>query len=152
MAYPFKTAEVFIGLGIKPEHFTATTDGAGGVLITNYISPIPQPTEAEVITELGNNPNGFANRLLLNDRVDLVAMLVGGPKHAKLMRALMLILLDEFNLHAIKINAILTAIDSGGTVAQIKTNILAITDFPQRTKANLITALTNKINAGDADA
>ena len=90
--------------------------------------------------------------LLVQDRSALVASLTNGPQHAKLMRALMLVLLDELNLHALKINAILTAINNGTTLAQVKTNIAAITDYPTRTKANLVTALTNTINAGEADS
>lgn len=62
-------------------------------------------------------------------------------------RAFALACLDEFNAHATKINAILTAIDSGGTVAQIKTNILAIADYPQRTVANLKTSVRNKLGS-----
>lgn len=60
-------------------------------------------------------------------------------------RAFALTCLDEFNAHATKINAILTAIDSGGTVAQIKTNILTVADYPQRTIAQLKTSLRNKL-------
>lgn len=91
--------------------------------------------------------------ILTLTHADLVDLLDGeAPDHAKLLRALVLIMLDEFNLHAAKINAILTAIDNGGTLAQVKTNIAAIADYPTRTKANLITAMTNKINAGDADS
>jgi hypothetical protein len=60
-------------------------------------------------------------------------------------RAFALACLDEFNAHATKINAILTAIDNGGTLAAVKTNILAIADYPQRTVANLKTALRNQL-------
>lgn len=69
----------------------------------------------------------------------------------KLFRAVVAIVLDEFNLHAAKHNAILTAIDNGSTLAQVKANIAAIQDYPTRTQAQLITAIENKINSGSVD-
>lgn len=63
------------------------------------------------------------------------------------MRAFALAVLDEFNAHSVKINAILTAIDNGGTVAQIKNNIAAIVDQPQRTIAQLKTAVRSKLGS-----
>lgn len=69
----------------------------------------------------------------------------------KLFRAVIGIVLDEFNLHAAKINAILTAIDNGTTLAQVKTNIAAIADHPTRTQQQLITAIENKLNSGTVD-
>lgn len=61
------------------------------------------------------------------------------------LRAFMLAVLDEFNAHATKINAILTAIDNGGTLAAVKTNIAAIADYPSRTIAQLKTVLRSKL-------
>lgn len=61
------------------------------------------------------------------------------------VRAFLQVALDELNSHAAKINAILTAIDSGGTLAQVKTNIAAIADYPTRTLGQLQTAIRNKL-------
>ena len=60
-------------------------------------------------------------------------------------RAFALVCLDEFNSHATKINAILTAIDNGSTLSAVKTNIAAIADYPQRTIAQLKTSVRNKL-------
>lgn len=49
------------------------------------------------------------------------------------IRALVLILLDELNQHASKITAILTSADNATTLANFKTAMLAIADQPQRT-------------------
>lgn len=70
----------------------------------------------------------------------------------KALRALALVILDELNLHAAKLNAILTAIDSGSTLAQVKANIAAIADYPTRTAAQIKTAVRGKLDSGDADA
>jgi hypothetical protein len=71
--------------------------------------------------------------------------------NTKLLRAIAAVLLDEQNLHALKINEILTAIDNGATLAQVKTNIAGITDYPQRTMTQVVAAIKNKINSGDVD-
>jgi len=64
-----------------------------------------------------------------------------------ILRAFMLLVMDEFNAHAEKINSILTAIDNGGTLAQVKTEIAAITDYPTRTEQQLRTAIRNKLGS-----
>lgn len=60
-------------------------------------------------------------------------------------RAGTLVQLDELNSHATKINAILTAIDNGSNAAEIKVNIAAIADHPQRTIAQYKNAVRNKL-------
>ena len=64
----------------------------------------------------------------------------------KALKAVALVTQDELNLHALKINAILDAIDAGSTLAQVKTNVAAIADYPQRTPAQLKTAVDNKVD------
>lgn len=61
------------------------------------------------------------------------------------LRATVLLLLDELNSHAAKINAILTAIDGAATLAALKTAVLAITDYPTRTVAQLRAAIVAKL-------
>lgn len=60
-------------------------------------------------------------------------------------RAFAEVVLDEFNSHALKINAILDAIDSSNNLSEVKTAIEAISDYPQRTLAQLKTALRGKL-------
>jgi 1,6-anhydro-N-acetylmuramate kinase len=62
-----------------------------------------------------------------------------------IIRALALTTLDDLNLHAARITAILDAIDQNSTLATIKTAIAAIPDIPQRTGAQLKTAVRNKL-------
>jgi hypothetical protein len=63
------------------------------------------------------------------------------------LRAFMLTVLDELNLHASKHNEILTAIDDGTTLAGVKANIAAIADYPQRTEGQLRTSVRDKLGA-----
>jgi hypothetical protein len=70
---------------------------------------------------------------------------------SKLMRALLAALLDELNLHASKINSILSAVDAATSLADLKTRVGLIADYPQRTMAQAVSSIKNKINAGDVD-
>lgn len=70
---------------------------------------------------------------------------------AKLARAIAAVLADELNLHALKINAILDAVDAATSLADLKTRIAAIPDYPQRTLAQIKTAIQNKLTSGAVD-
>lgn len=70
---------------------------------------------------------------------------------AKLLRAIAAVLLDELNLHAAKINAILDAVDAATSLADLKTRIAAIPDYPQRTLSQVKTAIQNKLTGGTVD-
>lgn len=63
------------------------------------------------------------------------------------LRAFMLVVRDELNLHADKMNAIMTAIDNSTNYATLKSNIGAIVDYPQRTIAQLRTSIRNKLGS-----
>jgi hypothetical protein len=62
-------------------------------------------------------------------------------------RAVLLVILDELNAHALKINALLDAIDAAASLAALKTAVGAISDYPQRTVQQLRTAVRNKLGA-----
>jgi len=63
------------------------------------------------------------------------------------MRGFALVVLDEFNAHADKFNEILDAIDAAANLAQVKSAIAAITNYPQRTIPQLKTAVRNKLDS-----
>jgi hypothetical protein len=68
------------------------------------------------------------------------------------IRALLLMILDEFNLHTTWEAALTAQIAAATSLANLQTRVAAITPIPTRTKANLITAITNKITTGSADS
>lgn len=80
--------------------------------------------------------------LLSESRDSLVNQLTSDED---LMRALMLVVLEEFNNHALKINAILDAVDAAGSLVDLKTRIAAISDYPQRTANQIRTAIRNHL-------
>ena len=67
------------------------------------------------------------------------------------LRAILEICLAEFNNHADKINAILNASDAATSLADFKTRMAAIADYPARTEAQLIAAIKAAIDSGTAD-
>lgn len=62
-------------------------------------------------------------------------------------RAFMLIVLDEFNAHANKINSLLDAMDASSSLADMKTRVGLIANYPQRTAQQLITSIRNRLGA-----
>ena len=62
-----------------------------------------------------------------------------------IVRALALTLLDELNNHADKMNEILDAADNATNLADFKARMGAISNYPQRTIAQLKTVLRNKL-------
>lgn len=60
-------------------------------------------------------------------------------------RALTQIVMDEFNNHSTKMKEMLDAVDAATSLADLKTRFGLITDPPQRTLAQLKTALRNKL-------
>lgn len=62
-----------------------------------------------------------------------------------LLRAVLLILLDELNLHAVRTNAILSAIDAAASLGALRTAVALIQDIPTRTVQQLRTAIRNRM-------
>lgn len=64
-----------------------------------------------------------------------------------IVRAFMLVVIDEFNRHSLQTNAILDAIDNASNLATLKADIALINDLPQRTAQQLRTAVRNKLGS-----
>jgi hypothetical protein len=67
------------------------------------------------------------------------------------VRSVLFVAIDELNLHALKINSILDAMDAATSLADLKTRIAAIADYPPRTPAQARAAIKTKIDNGGAD-
>lgn len=87
----------------------------------------------------------FVQQVLAKDLV------VAGVSSSVFARAIAAVLLDELNAHALKINSILDAVDAATSLADLKTRIGLIADYPQRTLAQAKTSINNKIDSGEAD-
>ena len=114
--------------------------------------PLTPEEAAAIQAEWDANPPPTAQQLLERRRDEAAAALDRlEERQSLLLRALVLTLTDELNSHAAKLNALLTAIDSGATLAQVKANVAAIADYPTRTAGQVRAALKAKLAAGDAD-
>lgn len=110
---------------------------------------ITQPTQAE-LDSVTQAQIDAANATRYRNAAK--AILSEVKSESAILRAFMLLVLDELNAHTAKTNAILTAIDGAASLAGLKTAVAAITDLPTRTANQLRTAIENKVDAGDADA
>lgn len=121
--------------------------------VVNGVEVPLSPEEAAAIeAEWAANPPPTAQRVLEALRQRAVDYLAAQQQHdALLLRALVLMLLDDRNMLAGKINAILDAVDGAANLAGLKTAVAAITDAPTYTAAQVRTAINNKATAGDAD-
>lgn len=138
------TATVLEAMAFIPFLDFRAIDKGGGVQIT-WLSQQVMPSEAEI--DAYDLPAANLQKLYAQAKV----LLTADDPISKKEKALLLVILDEFNAHASKINAILTAIDGAASFAAMKTAIAAIVDYPQRTPAQIKTAVAAKIDAGQAD-
>lgn len=76
-------------------------------------------------------------------RRDAIAALLDDVDNGQ--RAIVLLIMDELNLHSTKLAAVLQAAADATTLATFKTAMAAITSIPQRTPAQLKTAYRNKL-------
>lgn len=67
----------------------------------------------------------------------------------RIIRALAVLMLNEFNARADKINEIITAISSAGNTNQLISNVSQVQQLPQRTKQQLIDTIKQRIEANE---
>jgi hypothetical protein len=122
-----------------------------------------QPTEQEIIdagndlttvngqvfsvwlAEHGGDP-ALTFRRLAKEALDKQTAKIEG-----LIRAMLLVVLDEMNLHADKMNEINASVDAASNFNAFKSDLQSVADYPQRTPAQLRNAIKSKLDAGDAD-
>jgi len=142
---------ILMSLGFVPEiDFHASSDGVSVTL--QWLSGAAQPSDADLDAAAPTAAANIAKRIAQAAKtaattgIDAGAAVVG-DKTERLVRALMEIILDEFNLHALKHNALLDAIDAAASLADFKARVALIPDYPPRTAAQLVTAIKAKLAA-----
>ena len=121
--------------GLEPMDFY--DDGEGNIVVKQTL---PEPVIFDPPT-----PRIERERTLAKD------LLLAGVSAPIVLKAAVAVLIDELNNHANKINAILSAVDAATSLADLKTRVAAITDYPQRTLSQAKTSINNKIDTGEAD-
>ena len=61
------------------------------------------------------------------------------------LRASLLMILDELNLHADQLNQITGTVDGAANMGQFQANMQAVVDYPQRTIQQMKTVIRNKL-------
>lgn len=150
------TASVLAFLGFNGEDYQVGKRGVGeaATFTISWYSVSPQPTEQEIATagvsqayidwhaENGGDPV----KTLRKQTSDSL-----GQDSGALLRSVILTMVDEFNRHSNRTNAILTAVGNATSLATLKTEVALINPIPTRTGAQLRTAAIAKIDAGDGD-
>ena len=156
MALPVNTAVVLQYLGYTLQRdFLVAADGATTAIIEwNHIDT--QPTDQTIIDAAASQ--AFADwqaehggNSTLTVRRGAIDALSAIRAESALMRAALLVVVDEFNRHTDKFELLRLALADATSLAQAKAFAAAITALPQRTGQDLRDAATASIDAGAAD-
>lgn len=97
----------------------------------------------DVVTLMDAAARAQVDTAAVNASRDSTAAVLNEPEAYP--RGYALVALDELNAHALKVNSILDAVDAATTLADMKTRIAAITDYPQRTINQMQNAVRSKL-------
>ena len=99
----------------------------------------------DVVSLMDQAAKDAVDAQLLSDMRDAIADEIDQVEDR--LRSQTLAVLDELNAHALKINAILDAIDGASNLNDVKTAVAAISDYPQRSIAQVKTTIRNKLGS-----
>jgi hypothetical protein len=145
-------AEILISMGWKIDADFVSYYKTPSSCDVDWLSVSPMPTAGEIDaaapTAAANIIKAIAQKAktAAASGIDAGAAVVG-DKTERLVRALMEVILDEFNLHALKHNAILDSADAATSFADFKARMVLVPDYPARTAAQLVNAIKTKIAA-----
>lgn len=97
----------------------------------------------DIVTLMDQSARDAVDAQALSNSRDATASVLAQPESYP--RGYALVALDELNAHALKLNSILDAVDAATTLADMKTRIAAISDYPQRTIQQMQTAVRGKL-------
>lgn len=122
--------------------------------MVNGVSVPLSAEEAQAVeAEWTANPPLTAQQRLEALRAKAAALLASEQaEDARLMRAVVLTVLDEVNLLRAWVTAFKAAVAASTNLANLQTRVAALDNLPQRTASQVRTAIGNKITAGDADS
>lgn len=97
------------------------------------------------VEEMTGPEKAAVDAALLQAQLDDVVTVL--DRQNDILRALVKLLVAEFNAHAAKTNAILDAIDAAGSLAALKTAVAGIQNHPTRTLAQLRSAIRAELGS-----
>lgn len=114
----------------------------------DLLSTIPQQYRkwtGVAVEEMTGPEKAAADAARLQAELDSVMTVL--DQQNDILRALVKLLVSEFNNHANKTNAILDAIDASSSLANLKTAVAGIKNHPTRTLAQLRQAIRNELGS-----
>lgn len=96
------------------------------------------------IEEMTAGEKAAADASELNDARD-EAVVAEVDAVESVLRAFMLVVLDELNAQAAQMNTITAAVDGASNMSQFQSNMQAISDYPNRTAAQLRASIRAKL-------
>lgn len=99
----------------------------------------------DTVTLMSQAERDAVDAATLNASRDSTAAVLEQPEAYP--RGYALVALDELNAHALKTNAILDAVDAATTLADLKSRVSLISDYPQRTIQQMQNAVRNKLGS-----
>lgn len=123
-----------------------------GVDVSGKVSPTSMQSAAQATINAFDQSNAAHNTwLLAQDRTSAADYFTNAGVSGKAARALAVTINDRSNVLALKINAILDAIDAATTLANLKTAVLAIADVQTVTIAQAKAVAISNANTGAGD-
>lgn len=127
----------------------------GGALVLPYASPLDagqQGALGAVVSAHQNTPELEAQRRTDRQRDDADDGLVSEAGDYKLLRAVMLVLLDEVNALRGWLASFKAAVAASTSLADLKTRVAALPNTPDRTATQARNAVLARIDDGSADS
>lgn len=139
----------FVRSGNDPEFpdppWLVVAPGSGNDTVINTVPQQYRKIAGDVLSEMTQAEKDAVDAAALDAARDAIAAQFDAQEDT--FRAFALALLDELNNHATKINSILDAIDNANNLGDVKTAVGAITDYPQRTVAQMKAAVRGKLGS-----
>ncbi len=138
-----RTTKVFIASANTPDY-----PPAQWIINPDMSAVVGYPSQywiitGDVVTLMDQAARDAVDAAALNASRDSTAAVLNEPEAYP--RGYALVALDELNAHALKTNSILDAVDAATTLADLKTRVGQITDYPQRTINQMQNAVRSKL-------
>ena len=152
------TSHVLFFLGYMADDFALKKEGVGGAAVFTLIWNIADPAISQATLDSTEASQAYLDWYAENGgdpvktlRKQAETNLSESDRSNVLLRSVILTMVDEFNRHSDRTNAILAAITNANNLGSLQAEVALINAIPARTGAQLRTAAINKINTGDAD-
>lgn len=147
--YVHRTTLQYVKSGNAPDFPSATwleiPPGSPNAIIVASVVRRYQVLEGDVLREMTRGEKDVVDAAALTAERDAKASALDDVEDV--LRAFMLVVLDELNAHADRHNAITATVDGAANLAQFGAAMQAIADYPRRTATQLRNAIRGKLGS-----